>query len=86
MTQETFNQIQSCSTMAEVDNILSTLKYGADYEEIDSKIDDGCNEDEVDEYVIKHSYRFFLEEENDATYVDFYYGNITFEIGYININ
>jgi len=86
MTKETFNKIQSCSTMVEVDTILSTLKYGADYEEIDSKIDDGCLEDEVDEYVIKHSYRFFLEEENNATYVDFYYGNITFEIGHIDIN
>lgn len=86
MTQETLEQIQSCVTMAEVDTILSTLIYGADYEEIDQKISDGCLEDEVDEYVIKHCYRFFLEEENDATYVDFYYGNITFEIGHIDIN
>lgn len=62
MTQETLKQIQSCRTMDEVDNILSTLKYGTDYEEIDSKIYDGCLEDEVDEYVIKDCYRFFLEE------------------------
>lgn len=86
MIKETLKQIQSCSTMVEVDTILSTLKYGADYEEIDKKIDDACLEDEVDEYVIKHSYHFFLEEENDTTYVDFYYGNITFEIGHIDIN
>ena len=38
MTQETLKQIQSCRTMAEVDSIISTLKYGADYEEIDSKM------------------------------------------------
>ena len=30
MTQETLEQIQSCRTMAEVDTILSTLKYGAE--------------------------------------------------------
>lgn len=86
MTKETLKQIQSCSTMVEVDTILSTLKYGADYEEIDKKIDDACLEDEVDEYVIKHSYCFFLEEENDTTCVDFYYGDITFAIGHIDIN
>lgn len=83
MKQETLDKIQECNTMGEVDKILATLEYGTDYEQIDEKIDDGCDEDEEDEYVMKTSYRFFVDGENEPTELDFYWGNATAKIGWI---
>jgi hypothetical protein len=83
MKQETLDKIQECNTMGEVDKILATLEYGTDYEQIDEKIDDGCDEDEEDEYVMKTSYRFFVDGENEPTELDFYWGNVTAKIGWI---
>ena len=40
MKQETFDKIQECETMGEVDKILATLEYGTDYQQVDEKIDE----------------------------------------------
>lgn len=83
MKQEIIDKIYECNTMGEVDKILETLEYGEDYEQIDEKIDDGCDEDEEDEYVMKTSYRFFVDGEDEPTELDFYWGNVTAKIGWI---
>lgn len=83
MKQETLDKIQECNTMGEVDKILATLEYGTDYQQVDEKIDDGCDEDEEDEYVMKTCYRFFMDGEDEPTELDFYWGNVTSIIGLI---
>ena len=82
MKQEIIDKLYECNTMGEVDKILGTLEYDKDYEQIDEKIDDGCDEDEEDEYVMKTSYRFFVDGEDEPTELDFYWGNVTTEIGW----
>ena len=83
MKQEIIDKLYGCSTMGEVDKILGTLEYGTDYQQIDEKIDDACDEDEEDEYVMKTSYRFFVDGEDEPTELDFYWGDVTAEIGWI---
>lgn len=85
MKQETLDKIQECSTMGEVDKILATLEYGTDYQQVDEKIDDGCDEDGEDEYVMKTCYRFFIDGEDEPTELDFYWGNVTAKIGWIRL-
>ena len=53
MKQEIIDKLYECETMGEVDKILETLEYGTDYQQVDEKIDDGCDGDEEDEYVMK---------------------------------
>lgn len=85
MKQEIIGKIQECETMGEVDKILETLEYGTDYQQIDENIDDGCGEDEEDEYVMHTSYYFFVDGEDEPTEVDFYWGNVTYKIGWIRL-
>jgi hypothetical protein len=85
MKQEIIDKLNECETMGEVDKILAMLEYGTDYEQIDEKIDDGCDEDEEDEYVMKTSYRFFVDGEDKPTELDFYWGNVTAKIGWIKL-
>lgn len=83
MKQEIIDKLYGCSTMGEVDKILWTLEYGTDYQQIDEKIDDCFDEDEENEYVMKTSYRFFVDGEDEPTELDFYWGDVTAEIGWI---
>ena len=84
MKQETYNQIVECKTIDEVEVILDTLKDGEDYKFVEEKIDDGCSEDDEDDYVMMRSYDFYLEGDPEGYHVRFYYGNETGEIGYID--
>jgi len=83
MKKETLDKIWNCSTMGELDKILGTLEEEKDYHFIDENIDDGCGEDEEDEYVMHTSYYFFVDGEDEEYEVDFYWGNVTGEIGWI---
>lgn len=83
MKQEIIDKLYECDTMGEVDKILGTLEYGKDYQQVDEKIDDGCDGDEEDEYVMKTCYRFFVDGEDEPTELDFYWGNVTCKIGWI---
>lgn len=81
MKQELFDKLVDCEQMGDVTEIIDTLTSGEDYRFHDSKIDDGCDDDEADEYVMKDSYSFCVDDE--WIDVDFYYGNNTFKIGWI---
>lgn len=81
MKKETYDKIlNGCNNMCEVEEILDRLQYGADFEFVDEKIDDACDGDSEDEYVMMRSYTFYLEN-GKQFYVRFYYGNNTCEIG-----
>ena len=79
MKQETFDKLLNCENMSNVEEILDTQVSGEDYDFVDEKIDDGCDDDEDDEYVMMRSYNFFVE--GTTHYVRFYYGDNTWEIG-----
>lgn len=84
MKKETYNKILTgCNNMCEVEEILDRLQYGVDFEFVDEKIDDACDDDSEDEYVMMRSYNFYLED-GKQFYVRFYYGNNTCEIGTYN--
>lgn len=81
MKKETYNKILTeCKKISDVEEILDDLQYGVDFEFVDDKIDNACDDDSEDEYVRMRSYTFYLEN-GKQFYVRFYYGNNTGEIG-----
>lgn len=65
----------------ETEKILSNL-VGKTVKWYDTKIDDGVDDDETeDEYIMKSCF----STEDDKIIVGIYYGDVTDEIGYVNV-
>lgn len=73
------------NTSMDMDEIEKKLaEVGCKVKWGDSGIDDGCDDDDEDEYVMYQSCDI-TDINNESTWVKFYYGNNTYKITYIEI-
>jgi len=68
----------------DIDEAVENLEMVCDSVKfVDEKIDDGCDESEEDSYVMMQSYD--ISKDNYNYYLRLYYGDVTREIGSIEI-
>ena len=68
----------------DIDEAVENIEYLCDRVEFaDEKIDDGCDESEEDNYVMMQSYN--VSKDNYHYYLRLYYGDVTREVGSVEI-